>query len=128
MVLSSKSWNLARYGQWDSPKHNIDRLIFQLPHIMIKQTYSIGNIDYTLTRITGKFALYAGRHQKTKRRICYELVMLPNTGNPNLSQEEKDSSSFPALSSGDWGKQGWTFTDMTRADAMLRLFEEKAAA
>ena len=95
---------------------------------MIKQTYSIGNIDYTLTRFTGKFALYAGRHQKTKRRICYELLMLPNNGNPNLSQEEKDSFSFPALSSGDWGKQGWTFTDMTRADAMLRLFEEEAAA
>ena len=56
---------------------------------MIKQTYSIGNIDYTLTRFTGKFALYAGRHQKTKRRICYELVMLPNTGNPNLPQEER---------------------------------------
>ena len=97
---------------------------------MIKQTYSIGNIDYTLIRTSGSFALYEGRHRlsQSTKPTCYELVMYRYVHDTQLPNGDLVPARLRAPSSCEWGKQGWTFADFGSADAMLRLLEDRIAA
>ena len=95
---------------------------------MIKQNYTNGNIEYTLIRNSGSLALYAGWHKQGKRHVCYELLLYRYVHETQLPNGDFVSARLRPPSSSEWGRQGWTFTDLGRAEAMMSLLGERTAA
>jgi hypothetical protein len=97
-------------------------------HHMVKTNYNNAGIHYELLRCSGNLALYAGKHNKTGRHICWELLMYRYVHDTQLPNGDIVPARLRAPSSCEWGKQGWTFTDFPRAEAMMDLLAERIAA
>ena len=96
---------------------------------MTKINYTYAGTHYRLIRQEGHLALYEGTRPGRAKPICYELLQYHYHGESTLPKGNTLEAGLKPPSPSDWGKSGWTLTNLESANAKMdRMLEMETMA